>query len=384
VYITQYPDPTFNDNGDHCRMLEDIASPNTWYQITIPESAVASHYMVKNLNDAVLAAVNRFKSTYTMINWQFVDGLTVYNVDDQVPAGTHGVLVGHPGGPGHGYCASDNWITRADESELLEGPVNWRKDTKGTLHPNYSGQQAIKSRILRYMIPDLVGSTPQNPPTFTFSYTSNGLTSQPSGNGWYGQSCDGAGVCYPKVVAQVVATSDVAMTGAAVFVNDLMGCTGSVECDITPSSDGKQITYDVVLSASGTYRLQFNAQNPGSQVASATPDEVDLESILYPSGVHCDEGALVVVSAVATDAQGIPLNNDVLVNYDWDLDSDGISRPPTSSPASVANWIARPRRSVSPMLPAGRQRSCDSKYLEYRSGNHQDVPWMARKDTDQR
>ncbi len=341
VYVMQYFDPTFGNNGDHDRMLDDIAAPNPWYQITIPESAVASHYLVKNLNDTILAAVNRFKTTYTMINWQFVDGIAVYNVDDQVPAGTPGLFVGPPGGPGHGYNARDNWITRADESELLQGPVNWRNQTKGTLHPNYSGQQAMKSRILRYMIPDIVPTPPQDPPTFTFSYTSNGLTSQATGNGFYGRSCDSAGTCFPKVVAQVVATSDVPMTGAAVLVNDLMGCTGAVHCVTTASNGDTQITYDVEISASGIYRLQFNAQNPGSQVSFMQRQvKVDLEDPILDTPIGpfaVDEGGTVMVSAsVATNAFGIPLNNDVLVNYDWDLNNDGIFETTDEQPSFSA------------------------------------------------
>ncbi len=347
VYVMQYFDPTFGNNGDHDRMVDDVAEPNPWYQITIPESAVASHYLVKNLNDTILAAVNRFKTTYTMINWQFVDGIAEYNVDDQVPAGTAGLFVGPPGGPGHGYNADDNWITRADESEIIQGPVNWRNKTKGTMHPNYSGQQAMKSRILRYMIPDIVPTPPQDPPAFTFSYTSNGLTSQATGNGFFGRSCDSTGTCFPKVVAQVVATSDVPMTGAAVLVNDVMGCTGAVHCVTTASNGDTQITYDIEISASGIYRLQFNAQNPGSQVAFVQRQiKVDLEDPILDTPIGpfaVDEGGTVVVSAsVATNAFGIPLNNDVLVNYDWDLDNDGIFETTDEQPSFSAAALDGP------------------------------------------
>jgi len=78
--------------------------------------------------------------------------------------------------PGHGYCATDNWIRTAAESEIIQGPVNFRKDTKGLLHPTVHGHQVIKDRILYYMLPDLVPEQQQDPPQIVFSFASDGLT----------------------------------------------------------------------------------------------------------------------------------------------------------------------------------------------------------------
>jgi len=358
VYITQYPEYTIDDVNDpnhdpdtegsqHCRMLDDIAWPNPYYAIAGNEAAVASHFAIRGLNDAVLAAVNRFKQEYTTINWQFVDGLYEYVVDPQVPAGTPGLFAGPIGGRGHGYCAEDNWIRRADEAELIQGPVNWRNKTKGTMHPNYSGQQAIKSRILYYILPDLAVQSPQEAPSFSFSHSPAGLTSQPGQNGWYIRSCDSNGVCYPKVVVQAVAQSTVAMNGASILVNDSSGCSGSVACTVTSSADAKQVTYNVAISASGTYRLQFNAQDPSGQVSFLQQEiKVDLEDPVLATPIgpfQVQEGGSVDLSAsVVTDAEGIPLNDDVLVDYDWDLDNDDIFEVTDEQPSFSAADIDGP------------------------------------------
>ncbi len=347
VYIMQYPDQTYGDNGDHCRMLDDITAGNPYFQFTIPESAVASHFALGNLNMTILTSTLALSDTYTMINWQYVDGLSVYNVDPFVPDGTPGLFVGPVGGPGHGYCASDSWIRTGAEAEIYQGPVNWRAGSKGPMHPNLGGQQAIKSRILYYLLPDLAVTLPTQPPTFTFSFTSAGLTSQPGGNGWFVRSCDAAGTCYPKVVVQAVATSDVPMTGAGILINDISVCGGGVECVVTPSEDGKQITFDIAITASGIYRLQFNALNPGSQLSSLQREiKVDLEDPLLATPVgpfEVDEGGSVTLAAtVAVDAQGIPLNNDVIVNYDWDLDLDGVFETTDEQPSFSAAGLDGP------------------------------------------
>jgi len=349
VYITQYPEYTIGNtnNGDHCRMLDDIVWPNPYFAVASNEAAVASHFVIKGLNDEILAAVNRYKNAYTAINWQFVDGLYEYVVQPGVETGTPGLFAGPVGGEGHGYCADDNWIRRADESELLQGPVNLRNKTKGTMHPNYAGQQAIKSRILYYMMPDLTGQSPQEPPTFSFSYSSAGLTSRAGQNGWYINSRDSYGVTYPMVAAQAVAQSTTTLNGASILVNDLVGCTGSVACTITPSADGKQVTYAITISASGTYRFQFNAQDPSGQVSFMQKEiKVDLEDPVLATPIgpfQVEEGGSVGLSAsVVTNADGVPLNDDVVVDFNWDLDYDGIFETTDEQPSFSAADVDGP------------------------------------------
>jgi PKD repeat protein len=369
VYVTQYPDPTINDRGvsneanetyqHHCRMLDDVAWPNPLNVVTDLEALTASHHAQGELNEAVRNSVAALASTYTEIDWQFVDGLSVFDVDpDPAVAGKPGLFKGGPnGGPGHGYCASDNWIRRADESELIQGPVNFRFLTVGTMHPNYSGQHVIKSRILRYMLPDLTGQPSEAAPSFSFSYTSWDLTSQPGLNGWYTGSCsspEGAQPCYPKVVAQAVATSNSELKGALMLINDeVAGQVPGVGFHITPSADKKQVTYSVEIFISGTYRFQFNAQDANGQVSFLQKEiKVDLEDPILATPIgpfEVEEGSSVVLSAnVATDAQGIPLNGDVMVDFEWDLDNDGIfettDERPTFSAADLHGPLTQPIR----------------------------------------
>jgi|GEM_PF-971163 len=362
VYVTQYADSTVNNKGvsneanetyeHHCRMLDDVLWPNYLNVMTDVEAYTASHFTQTKLNNALRLSVANLASTYPDIDWQLVDGLSVYDVDpDPAVAGKPGLFVGGPnGGPGHGYCASDNWIRRADEAELIQGPVNLRAGSAGTMHPNYSGQQAIKSRILRYMLPDLTGQASVQAPSFSFSYSSGGLTSQPGLNGWYLRSCDSSAACQPKVVGQAVAASAINLNGASISVNDTGGCdVAGVSCSTTLSSDQKQVTYAVEISATGTYRFQFAAQDANGQAAFLQKEiKVDLEDPVLATPIgpfEVDEGGSVQLSAhVATTLVGdppqeVPLNEDVVVDYDWDLDNDGTfeveDEQPTFSAAEI-------------------------------------------------
>jgi len=344
IYLTQYMDQTRDDNGNACIMLEDIV---WWYPdraIYPSESEIASWFATRGLNDVLLQVSKDYKDQ----NWQFVDGISSYEVQPGIEPGTPGLFVGPPGGPGHGYCASDNWIRRADESEIIQGPVNSRDKTRGTLHPNYRGHEVYKERILHYMLPDLLDLVPEQAPTFSSSFSSAGLTNQPGENGWYIQSCDGQDVCFPKVVVQAVAVSNTAMNGASILVNGERGCNGSsVICETTPSPDAKQLTYAVEINASGIYRFQFNAQDTNGRVSFLQQEiKVDLEDPVLATPIgpfEVDEGSSVELSAsIATDADGVPLYEDVLVDYDWDLDNDGIFETTDEQPTFSAEELSGP------------------------------------------
>jgi hypothetical protein len=371
VYVTQYPEPTINDRGvaneasetyeHHCRMLDDVLWPNPYNVLTDQEAITASHHAQTELNTAVRNAVTNLATTYTDIDWQFVDGLSVFDVDPNLAvAGKPGLFKGGPdGGPGHGYCASDNWIRRADESELMQGPVNDRKSSLGTMHPNYAGQQAIKTRILRYMVPDLTGQADQTP-DFTFSYSSGELTSQAGLNGWYTHSCHtSSGACnYPKVVGRAVATSSsIPLLSAHITVNDVPGCTTAgtipgVSCNITMSSTKRQVGYDVEITATGVYRFQFLVQAESGQVYFLQKEiKVDLEDPVLATPVgpfQVDAGSSVGLSAhIATVVTGnppqeVPMNGDVVVNFDWDLNNDGTFETEDEQPTFSAAGIAGP------------------------------------------
>jgi hypothetical protein len=362
VYVTQYPDPTINDRGvaneasetteHHCRMLDDVFWPDPYNVITDAEATTASHHAQTKLNTAIRESVTRLAGVYTQIHWQFVDGMSVFDVDnDPAVAGKPGLFKGGPnGGPGHGYCASDNWIRRADESELLQGPVNNRSGSMGTMHPNYSGLQAVKSRILRYMMPDLTGHVDATPVFTFYHHSEDGLNSQPGLNGWYTAGCDLAGNCYPRVGGHAVAySSEIPLIGASVSVNDTGGCSvPGVTCKATLNPNNhRQVVYYVNITATGAYRFHFNAKDEYGRVSFLQQEiKVDLEDpvLALPIGpFEVNGGSSVVLSAsIATDASGAPLHDDMLVDYDWDLNNDNIFEVTDEQPTFDAANITGP------------------------------------------
>jgi hypothetical protein len=329
VYITQYPDLTRDDNGGYCRMLDDVFWPLN-YAITPDEAHTAADLALTGLNAAVQKAAHDY-------GWQYVDGLASYEVDPAKTAHTPGEFVKGPDGKGHGYCASDNWIRRADESELIQGPVNLRALTQGTVHPTIRGHQAYKERILYYMLPNLAAVPASTPPTFKTSYTSGGLTSTPGSNGWYTGSCAGT-TCYPKVVFQTTAKGSTSLTGASVAVNGQAGCSvDGVICSTTTYTPTNEVKWDFSFTGDGIFRMQFSAKDANNQVATFGAEiKVDLHDPTFvtdPGPFSVNEGDSITLTAQATDSASGALN------YDWDLDNDGTfettDEQPTFSAASL-------------------------------------------------
>jgi len=342
VYLTQYPNQTRDRSGAVCEtMLEDIFVPNYLsLYISRDEAREAVSRGLGPLNDHVREAAGRH-------GWQLVDGLASYDVDPTVSDKPQpGLFVTGHDGQGHGYCAENNWIVRAEEAELSQGPLNLRVLSKGTMHPNRDGNRTIRERLLRYMIPDLIAQ-PQAAPAFSLSYSLDGYTDVASATGWYLQSCSGS-VCQPKVVAQAVATSAVSLVGAEVSANGVVGCAiAGVSCTIPERDDQHQVTYRVEITASGTYSFRFVAQDSSGQISSLEQEiKVDLEDPVLATPIgpfQVEEGGSVVLSAsVATDANGVPLNNDVVVDFNWDLDNDGIFETLDEQPSFSAADIDGP------------------------------------------
>jgi len=324
VYLTQYPDLMRDDDGSTCSLMEDVFMPNIFdYKISTWEASQARWRALIPLNNHV----REVAQTYVADGWQFVDGLSVYDVDPLVEPGTDGLFVSGHDGLGHGYCASNNWIRRAEEAELIQGPLNIRIATRGQMHPNYAGNSAVKERLLRYMIPNLAIDQPQAPPEFSFSFSLNGYTDVVSQDtGWYLGSCTSENQCQPKVVAQAVATSTVDLYGTQFNVNGVVGCTTDVvegvSCDIPESDNPNQVSFNIEITASGIYQFSFMAEDSSGQAASLEQEiHVDLDApvIATPVGpFEVQEGGSVNLSAYAS-SQG----ENVFV-YEWDLDNDGI------------------------------------------------------------
>jgi len=323
VYLTQYPDQTRDDNRNFCNLMDDVFVPNILdIKVNWMEARDAVSLALGPLNDHI----REVAQGYVQDGWQFVDGLSVYDVDPTVPAGTPGLFVQGRDGKGHGYCASNNWIRRAEEAELIQGPLNIRLLTRGQMHPNYGGQNAIKERLLRYIVPNLAIQPPQAPPVFSFSHSLNGYNDVVSTTtGWYLESCtsDPVRQCQRKVVAQAVATSTVNLAGAQVSANGVEGCAiEGVSCLIPNSVDPKRLTYDVEITASGIYQFQFLAQDSSGQVSSLEQEiKVDLDAPVLATPIgpfDVQEGGSVDLVATASS----PGEN--VFEYVWDLDNDGV------------------------------------------------------------
>ncbi len=158
IYITEYPDMGRDDNGNSCRMLDDIFWPNPWWVMEDFETEDAMNVLLA-LNATVKYGANRY-------GWTYVDGMMSYMDDPDMPV----PLVRGPDGKGHGYCATDNWIRKAEEAVVKQGPAE-RYKTTGTLHPAAQAHQVYKERILHYMAPDLAAQPLTSPPQFQTSLT---------------------------------------------------------------------------------------------------------------------------------------------------------------------------------------------------------------------
>ncbi len=332
IYATEYPDWSRDDNGNYCRMLDDILWPNPFAAMESWEAEETMTFGLKALNDTL-------KYRADMYGWTYVDGMARYLDDPTRPV----PIITGPDGKGHGYCATDNWIRRADESAPMQGPSS-RKDTKGTLHPTARAHQIYEERILHYMAPDLAVQLPANPPQFQTSLTVDPLTSFATVNGWFIKSCtgpNGTGTCEDKVVLKVTANADANATatlhGATSTVNGAEACPAGAVCSgPLLSNNNKTATWTYALAADGIYHFNFTAQDSTGQTASFVYQlKADLHDpqLTAPAPLTVDEGGSVVLQAEASDAGG------GAVDLDWDVNNDGeyetTDEQPTFSAAAL-------------------------------------------------
>lgn len=313
VYLMQYPNLFSAEGGGTCRMLEDILWPNPLAAIEPWESGPMASEGLTALNNVI------FQKAYERRDqgWVYVDGLTNYNMNEADPNGPEGLF------SGHGYCAFNHWIVRGEESELVQGPLYNRAANTGTAHPNILGNQAIRDRLLAYMVPNLFPQPPANPPEIGAPvYTIGDLVDEPGLNGWYVGSCDTAG-CYPKAVLQVVGSAQAEVYGANVTIAGDDACSVSgVTCrtDGGISPDKKQYVWNIEINADGIYNFQFNLSDKAGAIATGSAEiKVDLnDPVLAPVGPFTiNEGGTVALEASVSDSEGSP------VSYTWDLNNDG-------------------------------------------------------------
>ncbi len=149
IYIMEYPDPTRDENAETCAdFLKDIvvpaALPASPLGISSFEAAWIRHRGLLRLNDTIQDAA-------ASSGWKYLSGISALFTRN-------------------GYCAPDHWFVRAEESILNQGPIPGpinrlqaltnpvlKKNSKGTLHPNAAGHQAVTRVVVDFLKEDLLG-----------------------------------------------------------------------------------------------------------------------------------------------------------------------------------------------------------------------------------
>lgn len=140
VYITEYPDPTGDDNGDHCGW-DPSQSPTgeglkSLPGVTRPEIVWADTEVATALRNGTEAAAVRH-------GWNFIS-TTGEDGPNSGPAPTIGSVSKR-----HGYCADDRWIVRIPESLITQQQIT------GSMHPNRKGHGLYKLAIFNKLVADL-------------------------------------------------------------------------------------------------------------------------------------------------------------------------------------------------------------------------------------
>jgi hypothetical protein len=133
VYVTEYFDPTRDDDGDFCGRDGDArdSTEEILGGVWADEAEWAATTVLSRLNYEVKSAADRF-------GWNYVDGIsTEFRT--------------------HGYCAPDHWIVKFRESRANQ------HDRFGTMHPNRLGQTVYARRLESVLRRDLLTPSPLPP-----------------------------------------------------------------------------------------------------------------------------------------------------------------------------------------------------------------------------
>jgi hypothetical protein len=170
VYITEYPNPTGDDNGNYCGW-DPSQPPNgaglkSLPGVTEPEIAWADMSVAKALHDVTETAA-------ALNSWHFVT--LVDAADTSALPDTIGSVSKH-----HGYCADNHWINRLPESLIHQN------DILGAMHPNRNGHGLYAQAIYSYLVSDLypngLGAAPRLPAVQSTTVSDPGTTSSGSGS----------------------------------------------------------------------------------------------------------------------------------------------------------------------------------------------------------
>lgn len=116
TYITEYPDPTRNQNAEFEDFLDIL-----WLEVDAEETEWAVRDVLTPLNEQVKEAAERN-------GWTLINGLV-------------------EGFARHGFPSNAPWIVTNTKSMLQQGPEYSTAETRGTLHPNRLGHEHIATAI---------------------------------------------------------------------------------------------------------------------------------------------------------------------------------------------------------------------------------------------
>lgn len=150
VFLTEYPDPTQDLNGELCDQVLDDVLELTAYNAPVQALNIAG------LTIGATAAALQLKMDREEIEWAVASVLPAINGAVKQAAQQHGWhYVGGiaEGFRGHGYCSPQTWIRRAPDSSRQQGPISLgafgiHKETKGTFHPTVEGHALYARRLV--------------------------------------------------------------------------------------------------------------------------------------------------------------------------------------------------------------------------------------------
>lgn len=119
LFLTEYPDITRDASGMSCGW--EITQSLAEQTMNLPGVSPAEMVWAGTVVQTQLAAA--MQTAAAVHGWNYVGGI----------AAAFGA---------HGYCASDNWVNRVQESYLAQGGI------EGSLHPNELGQLVYRDAIL--------------------------------------------------------------------------------------------------------------------------------------------------------------------------------------------------------------------------------------------
>ena len=155
VYLTEYPDPTHNENGEFARFPGFLGGIHHLpLGISGSEAEWLHDHVVERLNSTIHSAVAEINHNIYADQpaWVCVDGIAE-------EFDTHGISAGN-----------QRWFQTLEDSIHKQGPIfnDWERyfkvlelgqevlgQTKGTLHPNKDGHQAIMRHVLDFVTPRL-------------------------------------------------------------------------------------------------------------------------------------------------------------------------------------------------------------------------------------